>query len=271
MASLRQLKEKKQSVNSINKITSAMQMISIAKSKVAVNALNQSKNYQHELEQIIESIFSNIKLKDKYEKTTWILITSDFGLVGGYNGNINRLFHGQYKEGDKVIVFGNKGKSLNNSRIEKDIEYYSITEIKTENKLDLILAKIVNDYTEEKRNIKVAYTKYENQISFTPSIKQILPVVIKPQENKVMNQIEFEPNAESIMQEILGIYLYSTLIYHYKEANASENTSRRVAMENATNNSDEILKNLQIEFNKKRQAKITQELIEIQGGSEALK
>lgn len=190
------------------------------------------------------------------------------GLAGSYNISIAKEFLKNYKNGDEVFIFGNRLSGILNDKY-KDSNFFSIEDFKDEQKIFKLINKILSKFIDENYSIQFIYTKYISQVTFTPEIIKALPFESK--EEKESLNFEFEPSAKKILNSTLDLYLYSEFVNAYKNAIASEYTSRRIAMENATNNSDELISNLKIEFNRKRQANITQEIIEIIGGSEAVK
>ena len=274
MESIKKLKEKKQSISSINKITNAMELISITKSRQAVKRFNEYKNYFSKFEEIIFQTTHDLKFipaKD-IKGTLWIIFTSDLGLAGGYNINIVKELSRNIHENDKIIVIGKKGESLvANKIINKNVDLYLIDDLLRSRKYSEILSKIEVSYFEEKLTSKIIYTHYISQISFEPKIMNLLPIDKNTFSGKktINSQIEFEPNKQELFIEIINLYIYSVLVNAYHESVASEHTSRRIAMENATTNGKELLRDIEIELNRTRQAKITQKISKIIGGSEA--
>lgn len=270
MSKAKQILEKKTSVKSINKITRSMQLISTSKSQSALKKFNSYKDFYEFVNLLISKI--NIQQKFNYENTLWIVFFSDLGLVGSYNINIFKKLFTSLKDDDKLIIVGNKGKSISNKIKNKDISFFSFNNFVSEDNLLEIISKIKEEYFNNKHNVKVVYTKYLSQINFEPSFKTLLPIENEElEEDKTIKNIEFEPSREKILEEVIDIYLETILKGVFLETSTSEYTSRRIAMENATRNGDEILRELNIEYNRDRQSKITQEISEIVAGSEALK
>lgn len=273
MASVHELKAKQKSVRSIHKITNAMELVSTAKSRKAVKELSDFREYYSKVKEIVQTLSasSDYKIKDNYNNTLWVVFTSDLGLAGAYNNNIIKKFSEQFKDGDEIIMLGNKGLTAMVARYPNlDVKGFPIDAINNDSIIEEIVTEIQVAHFEKERRVNVIYTKYISQITFEDRIVQLLPIQ-KPEEIKETIQIDFEPSVEVVMSEMMDIYIPTIIIGYYKEASASEQSSRRIAMENATRNGEDLLEKLDIEFNKQRQAKITQELSEISAGSEALK
>jgi len=165
------------------------------------------------------------------------------------------------------------GKKLHSSLGARNIEHthYSLAQAKEVGTQDEISMRLMKAYFED-TEIKSVYTKYESQIDFKATIKILLPVTISEDDNlETITNIDFEPSANNILLSMLPLYLSASLNGLIKESEVSEHSARRVAMENATTNGEEIMNDLNVQYNKQRQAKITQEISEIVGGTEALK
>lgn len=272
MATLREIGEKKRLIGSINKITKAMQLVAISKSKKALTLLLQYRSFYQEIYNLVLKTVSNNEEKKEYKGTYWIIFFSDLGLAGGFNSNIMRLISNKIKSEDIIYIVGNKGESLKKIRVKEvssvlSEEFMQVVEEVTEN--------ILTSYFRENYQIKAVYTRYVSQLEFVPEIVSILPFEeimkndLEPKE-EIPKQIEFEPSKEELFFNIIETYVQSVLVGFYREAKVSEHTSRRIAMENATNNGEDMLRELLILYNRVRQTKITQEISEIIGGAEAL-
>ncbi len=276
MATLKEIKDRKVSVTSINKITSALKLVSTAKSQRKLKDLRMFEPYFLKLIFMIDMLQKE-RDTNKYttskDKTFWIVFTSDMGLAGGFNSLLIKEFAKQFdlKE-DRALVFGSKGAQLINSRMNVP-ENHIIFERSEDfgDTVNQLLAKsLLKRYEEDGFDIKVISNSYINQITTEIKISQLLPLNFKniDLENKVNKQIIFEPSIEKILLELINFYLESSLNYFYKDSITAEETSRRTAMENATTNSEDMIKDLTKQFNKIRQSKITQEISELISGSE---
>ncbi len=277
MATLKEIKDRKVSVTSINKITSALKLVSTAKSQRKLKDLRMFEPYFLKLIFMIDMLQKE-RDTNKYttskDKTFWIVFTSDMGLAGGFNSLLIKEFAKQFdlKE-DRALVFGSKGAQLINSRMNVP-ENHIIFERSEDfdDTVNQLLAKsLLKRYEQDGFNIKVISNSYINQITTEIKISQLLPLNFKNIDNleSVVNQqIIFEPSIEEILLELINFYLESSLNYFYKNSITAEETSRRTAMENATTNSEDMIKDLTKQFNKIRQSKITQEISELISGSE---
>lgn len=276
MATLKEIKDRKVSVTSINKITSALKLVSTAKSQRKLKDLRMFEPYFLKLIFMIDMLQKE-RDTNKYttskDKTFWIVFTSDMGLAGGFNSLLIKEFAKQFdlKE-DRALVFGSKGAQLINSRMNVP-ENHIIFERSEDfgDTVNQLLAKsLLKRYEEDGFDIKVISNSYINQITTEIKISQLLPLNFKniDLENNVNKQIIFEPSIEKILLELINFYLESSLNYFYKDSITAEETSRRTAMENATTNSEDMIKDLTKQFNKIRQSKITQEISELISGSE---
>ncbi|BDV03404.1 MAG: ATP synthase gamma chain [Candidatus Hepatoplasma scabrum] len=281
MAQLKKLKEQQNSIRSINKITKAMKLVSTAKSQKALKRLKNYKNYYLQIEKIVDDIAKDVTQKKEFKGTSFVIFTSDLGLVGGYNSNIIKIIRSQFNlRTDKIIIVGTKGNSFAKELAAKNIAKDRILTVASD---EFSFAKglsngvriLLGDYFEKDLKIVCIYTKYFSQISFEATAKTLLPIEIDKNnldsKENISAVTEYEPEKEILLNEILSIYLESLLFGYYLESITSEYTSRRVAMENAAKNGDDMLKKLSIAFNRERQAKITQEISEVIGGAEALK
>ena len=270
MGTIREINDKKNSVHSINKITKAMQLVSTVRSQKAVRSMREYHEFYQKIIYIVSQISKGVKQPGDFKGVFWIIFASDMGLAGGYNSSISKKLKANLKPEDKLLIIGKKAFSL--KRSDEDWTFLS-AEVDTSEEITKIISLIKENYIEYNYEIKVINTKYISQLEFSPTIFNLLPIKVESisEENHKTSLIEFEPSKEELMNEIMDTYIESTIIGLHKESVASEFTSRRVAMENATKNGEELLKTLEIEFNRKRQEKITQEISEIIGGAEALK
>lgn len=277
MATLKEIKDRKVSVTSINKITSALKLVSTAKSQRKLKDLRMFEPYFLKLIFMIDMLQKE-RDTNKYttskDKTFWIVFTSDMGLAGGFNSLLIKEFVKQFdSKEDRALVFGSKGAQLINSRMNVP-ENHIIFERSEDfdDTVNQLLAKsLLKRYEQDGFNIKVISNSYINQITTEIKISQLLPLNFKNIDNleSVVNQqIIFEPSIEEILLELINFYLESSLNYFYKNSITAEETSRRTAMENATTNSEDMIKDLTKQFNKIRQSKITQEISELISGSE---
>jgi len=269
------------SASDIGKITNAMYLVAAAKLRKIGQRVNQTKEYVSEVYDIFNDIIIQTKnspfLKPEnteFKKTLWVVINSNLGLCGGYNNNINKLVINKIKTNDAVYAIGSKAVSYYSARkitIAKertDIEVDFTSQQASEIGKELMQFYINGEYDQ----IKIGYTKFINNVTFDPTILRLFPI-IKNENNldkKHNRTFDFEPSAEIILEKTINLYLNTILYGTIIESQVSEQASRRLAMENATNNGEELIQELKIKYNRERQAIITQEIFEIIGGANAL-
>ncbi len=283
---LNDIKRRIKSVNSTMQITKAMELVSTSKLKRARVRLDKSKPYFENVLESIKDVLANARgirhpflEKREVKNTLYILITSDKGLAGGYNANVNKLLQSDIrnKETAKIITVGAKGRDYFRRRGYNVIE--SLTSIsETPEAFDArhIGEKAISLYRMgEVDEIKIVYTQFKSTISYVPAVITLLPAVFEEKEKSSNNKghktlTRFEPSEETVLDYLIPKYINSTIYGAMIEASASESGSRRLAMENATDNADEMIKSLELVKNRARQAAITQEISEIVSGAEAL-
>lgn len=275
------------SVNSTKKITKAMELVATAKLKTMKKNLLSTAKYAEEVRVMMANIMKNIseesfnKVFDISENTSnnkvFIVVSSSLGLCGGYNYNLfKEMLPFIDKDNDLIVIIGQKGNAFFKNRgyhvddsfvdMNKDFEY---------SKIDALIKYILFLYRSNKCNqIYLGYTHFKNQITFIPQVIELFPFKkIESIGNFTRKEMEMiiEPSPELILKSLFPLYLKSIIFSCINESITSEYASRRNAMESATDNAEEIVSKLQIEFNKARQAAITQEITEVVGGANAQK
>ena len=276
---IEQIRQKIKSVNTIYKITKAMQLVSTAKLKKVSKRIEMIKPYYSEVydtfNQLIPKLSNSIYLKTKYQiinKTIWVVFNSNLGLCGGFNNNLNKLVLEQYQPQDEIIVIGSKGVSYFTNHHCKIMQSY--TEINIQSSYNdsqeislLLLSKFNNKETDA---VKIAYTKYVNTVTTIPTIIDLLPIVsIKTNQESNLIQTDFEPDANTVINSAIPLYVGAIIYGALVESQVSEQALRRLAMENASNNAKEMKDKLLVSYNRARQGAITQEISEIIGGADA--
>ncbi len=284
MASTRDIRRRIKSVKSTAQITKAMQLVAAAKMKKAQDQATSGRAYADLMNKVL------VSLKEKVEETTHpffsagagkkdlvLIITTDKGLCGALNTNLLRKVYQSSDEATEFVTIGRKGaqqlgrlkKHLEADFIVKDPAHFA--EVKT-------VGKFLQDQflTGKYRSVKVAFSNFVNTVTTVPTIETLLPVnavtlggkrsfdeTPGPAVTGALPQYTFEPNAVTVFETILPQYVNNTLYQMVLEARASEHSSRMVAMKNATDNAKQMIKDLSLEYNKLRQASITNELLEI--------
>lgn len=278
------IKRRIKSVTSTRQITKAMELVSTAKLKRARTKLDASKPYFSRILNSITEIMINTKgirhpFLDSREvnNTLYIVITGDRGLAGGYNSNICKLVEQSVvnKTSTKLITIGSKGRDYFKARAYDVIDsYIGVSETPSFEIAQEIGNMAIKMYCDKEIDeIKVVYTEFISTISYEPKVLTLLPVVLEDEEeieeDKELVIYRYEPSPEAVFEYLVPKYINSLIYGVCIESSASESGSRRVAMESATDNAEEMIDDLQLIYNRVRQAAITQEISEIVAGADA--
>ena len=271
------IKKRIKSVSSSYKITSAMKLVSTVKLKKWKGKMLANKDYALKIDEIAETVFSSIeKSKNpffqerKADKNLYIVLSSSLGLCGAYNNNIFRVADAKIKDNDDAIILGNKAISHYKDGAFHHIETFKdYSGVSNESTINAIIEYIKTEYVKGTyQEIHIIYTSYKNSLVFHPVDYTLLPLKVET-ENKDPYPPIMEPNQEALIDVLVPIYLKNSVYAKFLESEVCEQAARSNAMENATKNAEELLENLQIEFNKARQGAITQEITEIVGASQS--
>ncbi|WP_434305262.1 ATP synthase F1 subunit gamma [Clostridium botulinum] len=266
------------SVTNIRKITKAMGLVATAKLRKARVNLEINKKYYNKYELVLKDIINSIEDKNIYidgndsDNKLYVIFTSDSGLCGSFNVNIiNNVIDEIKKDGEKssAIVIGQKGRMyLKKLGVKTLAEYIEIPDVPTAKEARIIAQSIIKLYSTKKiGKVFLVYSEFYSPVKQQVLINKILPFT---KENKNDNRyIEFDPSITQVMDEVLENYLKATVLNCFYNSKASENGSRMTAMNGATDNANDLLDNLNVQFNRLRQSAITQEISEIVGGAEA--
>ncbi len=286
MASMRDIKRRKGSIQSTQQITKAMKLVSTVKLQRAKQRAEQSKAYFNCMYETVTSMLAKTGgLNHPYlkagesEKKAIIVITSNRGLAGGYNSNVIKLItKGDFKKEElEIYAIGKKGKDAlhrhgyhimeENSEIIEEPSYMDAMEI-SRKLLDAYAAGEIGE-------IYLAYTGFKNTVVHVPTMLKLLPVEApengeqgKDTGSKAM--MNFEPEDDEALDMIIPKYVTSLIYGGLVEAVASENGARMQAMDSATSNAEEMIDHLSLMYNRARQGSITQELTEIIAGANAI-
>lgn len=284
MASMRDIKRRKGSIQSTQQITKAMKLVSTVKLQKARNRAEQSNPYFNHMYQTVTSMLARsgslnhpyLKAGDSNKKAI-ITIASNRGLAGGYNSNIVKLVtsSGIAVEDAQIYMIGRKAKEqLVRRGYEIKADYSDVIEGPTYEDALTICKEVLEAFSKgEIGEIYLAYTHFKNTVSHEPTLIKLLPVEFdeadlqEADSNLLMN---YEPNEEEALDLIIPKYLTSLFYGALVEAVASENGARMQAMDSATSNADEMISDLTLKYNRARQGSITQELTEIIAGAEAI-
>ncbi|MBQ2922199.1 MAG: ATP synthase F1 subunit gamma [Tyzzerella sp.] len=286
MATMREIKRRRGSIQSTQQITKAMKLVSTVKLQKARGRAENSKAYFEYMYKTVTSMLAKAGEVDhpylkggNSENIGIVVITSNRGLAGGYNANIVRMIVGSEipKENVRLYTVGRKGAdSLTRKGYTIVADYSDVIDEPTFADAKEMGKQLLTDFANgEIGEIYVAYTEFKNTVSHIPKLMKLLPVNPKDLQEEQEGQDEltlmnFEPNEEEAISLLIPKYMTSILYGAFVEAVASENGARMQAMDAATSNAEEIINDLELKYNRARQGAITQELTEIIAGAEAI-
>ena len=283
MANLKDIRDRIKSVKSIQKVTKAMKMVAAAKMRRTQENMEKARPYNHRLVEIIQHLLPSVErsmlplleIRD-VKRVAYVVVTSDRGLAGSFNSSILRKAHNDIdefgKENVDIFCIGKKAKDYFKSRQYNIIESYSdFWSDLNFNQSMKIGSSIIDHFLDlSVDEIRVVYNEFVNVATQATITEKLLPIELKDEE-LVDTDVLYEPSKKKIVKSLIPRYLNAQVWKYLLESYASEQAARMVAMENATTNSEDMIKNLTLEFNKARQAAITTEMLEIVSGAEALK
>ena len=286
MASMRDIKRRKESIQSTGQITKAMKLVSTVKLQKAKTRAENSLPYFNYMYQTVSSMLKkSATLSHPYlnagssPKKAIIVITSNRGLAGGYNSNVIKLVTGSgiAKEDAVIYSVGRKGRDALARRGYKIAADYSevMNEPMFKDAVDIGREVLGAFASGEIGEIYIAYTVFKNTVVHIPTFLKLLPVEFDEQDKKEdagsdLVLMNYEPAAEEALNLIIPKYINSLIYGALVQALASENAARMQAMDAATSNADEMISNLSLLYNRARQSSITQELTEIIAGANAI-
>lgn len=293
MANLKEVRTRISSVSSTQQITSAMKMVSAAKFRRAQNAIVGMRPYAAQLSEIIADIDAASDVPTPYhavrplQRVLLVVITSNKGLCGAFNSNVlkqaqKRIDH--YREilpSDSELRVLSIGKKSSEMLVrQKDLKLTCRDELLDAPTFDAVaeIADIIlQDFANKQLDhVEIVYNQFKNSLSQVLTTEQFLPIIQNTQntrntQKQKNNDYIYEPSKEDIVRSLVPLTLRSNFYRTILDSLASEHGARMTAMQKATDNATELLKELRLSYNKARQAAITNEIIEIVSGSEALK
>lgn len=285
MASMRDIKRRKGSIQSTQQITKAMKLVSTVKLQRAKGRAEKSKTYFECMYETVTSMLAKtgslnhryLKAGDSPKKAV-IAITSNRGLAGGYNSNAIKLVtQGEWEKEDLLIyAVGKKGKdTLERYGYEIKADYSDFIEEPLYIDAMNISNNLLNAFAAgEIGEIYLAYTSFKNTVSHEPKLLKLLPVEIESSAGETEKDskalMNFEPEDDQALDMIIPKYVTSLIFGAMVESAASENGARMQAMDSATSNAEEMIDDLTLLYNRARQGSITQELTEIIAGANAI-
>lgn len=281
MANLKEIRNRIGSVRNIEQVTRAMKMVAAVKMRRAQERMEQARPYTRRLEGVIHSLLPDIdrsllpllELRE-VQRVAYVVVTSDRGLAGSFNSSVIRRAEeeiGALKEKVELICIGRKGQTYFQRRD------YRITGEYTDfwKELDFghavsigqgIVTKFISREVDE---IRVVYNEFQNVVTQVVRSRRLLPLVYEGEAPPPGDRL-YEPSRNAIVLALIPRHFNVQVWQFLLESYASEQAARMMAMENATENAQEMIKSLTLEFNQARQAAITKEMLEIVSGAEAL-
>ncbi len=282
---LENVKRRLGTVKSTLKITNAMKLVSSVKARKLQNVYDAKKKYSDNCNLLLDSLLfyneanpdcnfnSKLLLKnEKSKKALYIVVTSNVGLCANYNNNVIRYLQNVYKKDDEVIVIGQKGViELNSKNLEFVDEYVNLLANFDENTVEKFVFELADKYKSDKYNkVSIIYTHFVNSIASKVDEKQLFPLNIKENKKRGYSPV-FEPSKDEVIEFAIKKVAFANMMYYLFDSRVSEENARRNAMDNATKNGNELIDKLNLEYNKARQAAITQEITEVVAGSKTSK
>jgi len=290
MANLKEIRTRIASVNSTRQITSAMKMVSAARLRKAQNAILEMRPYADKLHEILGHVVSSVESleenpfvrAEKTERVLFVVISSNRGLCGAFNANVVKkaleLCEDRYEalfNSGKVdfVTIGKKANDLlkaknvsiagSHNEIYDDISFTTVSEL-----AEHVMQQFVDKTYDE---VHLIYNEFKNVAVQILAVEQFLPIKIEEKEDLHEADYIFEPSKLEITEQLIPYALKTQFFKAILESNASEHGARMTAMHKATDNATDLLRELKLNYNKARQASITNEILEIVSGAEALK
>ncbi len=282
MANLKEIRNRISSVSSTMQITSAMKMVSAAKLKKAQDAITAMRPYSNKLTEILQSLSSSIDSDNKYaqkrdvKKVLIVSITSNRGLCGGFNSNIfkksTELANSIYNDSDvSFVAIGKKGNDFLQKSFNVESNHIDIFDNLNMENVSLIAESLMEMFiNEDFDKIDIVYNKFKNAATQVVVSEQFLPISDVEDDSNNNSDYIFEPSKKEIIEELIPKSLKNQLFKAIRDSWASEHGARMTAMHKATDNATELRDQLKLAYNQARQAAITNEILEIVGGAEAL-
>jgi F-type H+-transporting ATPase subunit gamma len=289
MAKIRELVQRRKAVTNIRKITRTMELIATARFKKAMDRATEAEAFTRKIAELAADLSASaadikhplLEVRQEIKSTQLLVLTSNRGLCGGYNGSILREAMGRIRQ-----------TQADNNQLHLDlsgkraIAYFRFQGIKAENtythfedkpkfeEVDQIAFRYIHDYISGKIDrVDVAYMKFLSASRQAPTVETLLPLSTVAAKTQTARTVDYEflPSAADILEEILPVSFKVRLFKCFLDATVSEQIARRVAMKAATESAGDMIKNYTRQYNRQRQAQITKEIAEIVGGAEALK
>jgi len=282
MANLKDIRDRIKSVKSIQKVTKAMKMVSAAKMRRAQERMEESRPYSQSLQDVIHHILPDVDRETlplldvrEIKRKAYVVVSADRGLSGSFNANVLKEAQNEIdtfgKENIDLFCIGKKARDHFKRReyniIESHVDFWAEMEFDS---AMMIGRSIIDHFVSGKVDeIHVVYNYFINVGQQEVKSEVLLPLVYDENESKTTDRL-YEPSKDALVQSLIPRHLNVQMWKYLLESYASEQAARMMAMENATTNAQDMIKNLTLQFNKARQAAITTEMLEIVSGAEAL-
>lgn len=286
MQSSRELKSRIRGVTNIQQITRAMEMVAAARLRRAQDSARAGRPYADKLYSLVqllsgvgETVEHPLLAVREPKRAGVVIVTADKGLCGSYSANIirkaDRFLKSLTEVEVELTVIGRKGiKYFRNRNYEIVNDYNQFTKEVVSAEVNLIAAPLMEAFEQERIDeVYLVYTQYNSAFDTVPTVQKLLPLETEATDGQAEAETDYiyEPSAEALFNSLLPVYFENQLHRALGESLASELGARMVAMRNATDNADEMIRDLTLTFNKVRQTSITNSILEIVSGAEALK
>ncbi len=283
MANLKEIRGRITSISSTMQITSAMKMVSAAKLKKATDAIVMLRPYSEKLQEIIENVSSTVDLEGvstyteerEVKKVLYIVVTSNKGLAGAFNSSVIKELNNSIADTQHEIEILTVGKKVYDAVRRNKKVYDNQSAIFDGMSFEVVsnfVENVMRDFREGSFDkVFVIYNKFINAATQEVHKEQVLPIALPEQAEAPNTDYLFEPNAKEILDVLMPKSIKTQVYKAILDSVASEHGARMTAMHKATDNAEALRNDLKIFYNKARQAAITNEILEIVGGAEALK
>lgn len=283
MSNLRDTKDRINSVKKTQKITQAMKMVAASKFKRAQKELFYLSEYSRGLEMIFADVLNRVELDgipylfeahEDAQKELIIVIAGDRGLCGGFNATVLKKALEHVKSSQKpldIVTIGQKATQFFRSKGVNSVGSYSHTKMNHRAEVSKVCAEVFEGYRDGKyTKVTLFYNKFVSAITTHQIAKQLLPLSIQNQQSTGVSDFFYEPSKMGVLTRLSEEYINDIIFYAIKDSATTEEGSRMTAMDSASSNAKQVIQDLTLVFNRKRQAAITTELTEIVAGAASL-
>ena len=284
MATLKEIRRRISSIKSTEQITKAMKMVAASKLRRAQQKMLAARPYAHKIGELIQGLLQSVEDFESpliqirpAQRVHLIVVTADRGLCGSFNSNIIKKTLAEVGSlGNVEVVIDPVGKKANDFFKKRDFNlgkvYIDIFNDLQFNFAEYIIRHVTKEFIDKKTDqVKIIYNEFKSVVQQNVIVEDLLPIKVENFKERAYRNFIYEPSQAEILHQILPKHLNIQMWKALLESNAAEQGARMTAMENATENANEIIHDLTLQYNKARQASITKELIEIVSGAEALR